>query len=640
MIDAGNTLLAQNYTPVGDLSVVAVCFVMLWLIFFSYIRKTQAFRVFLSIILLLIVSALLNVTRFQLSASHASAVSVAALSCLFRASLFLVFFLFTGYIAEVTHLEKKRKIRVLAGTGAVFVTVVLVDVLTSFPIRNGTESSGTEGGSSPLFLIGYLLFALTDIILLVTVHRRLYKRVMWGFYSSIAMSFGILLAQRLFGRTSSFTVVTFLFPVLAMFYIMHSNPYDADLGTVGNSVLSDIIREDVDKKKHFVFMSLFLPYFAAEGKVLPETVQVLIRKFSVDFFRGAVLLHAENGHLLLVFRKTRNPDFEHRIQQTLSAFSQYYRVFRYDYKIVIGESVEQISRKNEYISFIRSIHRRMETNSVHRVSPDDIGNFDRNELILRELQDIDRKKDLNDERVQVYCQPVYNLETERYDTAEALMRLQLDELGLVTPDRFIFLAEENGCIHTLTEIILHKTCEEIRRLINAGFDIGRVSVNVSTLELKGEHFSRDISTIIAGSGIPGEKIAIELTESRNESDFNLMKDKMAELQAQGIKFYLDDFGTGYSNMERIIELPFDIIKFDRSLVTASGTNKRSEKIVSNMANLFRDLNYSVLYEGVETDTDESICREMSASYLQGFKYSRPVPISDLRRFVSRKNKAG
>ena len=135
-------------------------------------------------------------------------------------------------------------------------------------------------------------------------------------------------------------------------------------------------------------------------------------------------------------------------------------------------------------------------------------------------------------------------------------------------------------------------------------------------------------------------MAIELTESQNESEFDVMKAKISELKESGIKFYLDDFGTGYSNMERIIELPFDIIKFDRSLVTASSNDERSEKIVHNMANLFNDLHYSVLYEGIETESDEDRCKEMAASYLQGFKFSKPIPIADLRRFVEQKKNAG
>jgi EAL domain-containing protein (putative c-di-GMP-specific phosphodiesterase class I) len=114
----------------------------------------------------------------------------------------------------------------------------------------------------------------------------------------------------------------------------------------------------------------------------------------------------------------------------------------------------------------------------------------------------------------------------------------------------------------------------------------------------------------------------------------LMKQRIGELKNQGIKIYLDDFGTGYSNMERIMALPFDTIKFDRSLVIASGKEERSRKIVSNLANLFAEMDYSVLYEGIETDADEEMCRGMSAAYLQGFMYSHPVPIMELTNYLS------
>ena len=200
------------------------------------------------------------------------------------------------------------------------------------------------------------------------------------------------------------------------------------------------------------------------------------------------------------------------------------------------------------------------------------------------------------------------------------------------PDQFP-LAESHGYIHVLTEIILHKTCKEIGRLTEEGYQIARISVNVSVLELKDDDFCGDINHIIQSNSIDGGKIAIELTESGSEADFILMKEKIEQLRGQGIQFYLDDFGTGYSNMERIMELPFDIIKFDRSLVIASGVGERSERIVENLAHMFRDMEYSVLYEGVEDEGDEARCRGMSASYLQGYKYSRPVPIERLRNFL-------
>ena len=113
----------------------------------------------------------------------------------------------------------------------------------------------------------------------------------------------------------------------------------------------------------------------------------------------------------------------------------------------------------------------------------------------------------------------------------------------------------------------------------------------------------------------------------------IMKEKIEMLHEHGIQFYLDDFGTGYSNMERIMEMPFDIIKFDRSMLIASGMDKRSERIVENLAHMFKDMDYSVLYEGVEDEEAEKRCKEMSASYLQGYKYSRPIPIENIRDFL-------
>ena len=168
--------------------------------------------------------------------------------------------------------------------------------------------------------------------------------------------------------------------------------------------------------------------------------------------------------------------------------------------------------------------------------------------------------------------------------------------------------------------------------MNEGFNFKRISVNVSALELKDESFCKDIIEIIKNNDIPGDKIAIELTESTSELDFDIMKKRINILKNEGIKFYLDDFGTGYSNMERIIELPFDIIKFDRSMVIASGVNDRSLSIVKNLARMFSDLEYSVLYEGIEDSKDEDRCVAMAAKYLQGYKYSRPILVDNLREF--------
>ena len=235
----------------------------------------------------------------------------------------------------------------------------------------------------------------------------------------------------------------------------------------------------------------------------------------------------------------------------------------------------------------------------------------------------------------VYCQPVYNVKENRYDTAEALMRLTLKDVGLVFPDQFIPLAEENNLIHTLSLIILNKTCKVLSELLEEGYIINRVSINFSMLEVREENFCNDILRVIENNDIPHERIAIELTESRNLEEFELVKTRIDTLKGYGIKFYLDDFGTGYSNIERIMELPFDIIKFDRSLVIEASKSENSEFMVNTFADMFYKLKYRVLYEGIENDSDEARCIRMRAQYLQGYKYSRPVPIGMLKNFLTK-----
>ena len=625
-----------SYYPVGDLVVVSICLVMVVLMLFSYNRKSRSFRIFLGIIGLLIVSAdtsvafnmLLHVGRFDLFPV------IHFLRCLYHAALFGIFLLYVVYTVEVCHLDRVKARPFLILAALIYGTVVAVDVITTLSAQSTRASEyGVTFQSRRIFMYGYIAFVVLISVLLAVVRGRMYRKVMMSFYGSMAISFAMLMLQQRHGQ-SSFTVASFLYPVIAMFYIMHANPYDARSGAMGVRSMEDMVRYNLQHNIDFMFMSLYMPGFDSEGQVLPEEVLAIVRNFSVKYFKGATLFKFGPGHLALMFPRGKNPDYERRIQRILADFQKQYEHFQYDYKIVIGNSIEEISRKNEYISFIRGVQRRVPMNTVYRISSEDVQRFRRYEQLQDQLADIYAGQDLNDERVLVYCQPVYNIHTGRYDTAEALMRLQLKDLGMVFPDRFIPVAEENGQIHALTMIILNKTCAAIKRLMDMGLYVARVSVNVSAIELKDEHFCEDVVGVIERSGIPGDKIAIELTESRTDSDFDQMKRRIEELRQHGIKFYLDDFGTGYSNMERIMELPFDIIKFDRSMVLASEASERSRTIVLSLANMFDGLNYSVLYEGVEKESDEQMCIGMSASYLQGYKYSRPLPIERLQEYFS------
>ncbi len=634
---ATSGLYFDDYSPVGDILVVALCAVMIILLAASYVNKTKAFRLFITMIVLLFMGAITDLIYHDayLRITNGNYTLIYVLRVFYHAFLFSLLFLFVLYVIELQRHVISVRVPVILLSSIIYLTVIGTDIITTI---NGTgfklKADGTEISGINIFLVGYLAFVVLLVILMIVFRNRLFKRVMVGFYGTMAMSFLVLYNQGRHGQ-SSFTAATFLFPMFAMLYFIHSTPYDVELGAIDAKALNDMVRYNYDRKSQLIFMSLYLPDFDSEGKTIPAEMQAVIRRFASSFFNGGILFQINNGHVILMAKKIYNPDYENKVNKLINAFYDEYERFKYDYKIVVGESIDEISRKNEYVSFINNIHRNMEMNSIHMVEYDDVTQFNRYEYILEELGDIYRRHDLRDSRVLAYCQPVFNIKKQKYDTAEALMRLKLPETGLVFPDQFIPLAEEHGYIHVLTEIILQKTCDEIRHLLSEGYEVKRISINVSTLELRDESFIDDIERIIKESGIPDNKVAIEITESQSESDFLIMKKTINALKDRGIKFYLDDFGTGYSNMERIMEIPFDIIKFDRSLVIASDSNEKSEKMVESLADMFSKLDYSVLYEGVENASDEERCIRMSASYLQGYKYSRPVPIIELQNFFSK-----
>ena len=457
-----------------------------------------------------------------------------------------------------------------------------------------------------------------------------------GVIATGAISVLILIIQQIFEQ-SSYTASAFLFPLIALIYFNHSNPYDLNMGTVGVGAFEELVAYSHLKKDELYFMSLYMHDFEGKGRKYPKEIQKTVRHFATSFFKHPTLFQISGGHMILVIRKKKDPDYINGGQRMLEEFHKVYPVYNIDYKIVFTDTNSKLSEYNDYIDYIKYLHEKMPENTVLITQNADMDDYGRYKYILSQLKDIDSKKDLDDERVLVYCQPVLNIRTNKYDTAEALMRLSLPDTGMVFPDQFIPVAEKFGYINTLTKIILSKTCKHVKKMVEDGYYVKRVSVNCSVQDLKSDDFCSTVENLIKSCGIPPRQIALEVTESQNEKDFEVVKKKIDELKISGIKFYLDDFGTGYSNFERIMELPFDIVKFDRSLVIASGNDERMKAMVSNLAKMFREVDYAVLYEGIENEYDEERCADMSASYLQGYKYSKPIPIERLCEYFEKES---
>lgn len=235
------------------------------------------------------------------------------------------------------------------------------------------------------------------------------------------------------------------------------------------------------------------------------------------------------------------------------------------------------------------------------------------------------RKCLEEDLFQVYFQPIYDGKTNSYRKAEALLRLPMNELGFLSPEEFIPIAEENGLIAPITYQVLDKTCHFLQQLLQQMPDFISASVNFSLLHFMQNDVEERILEIIDEHQIPYDKIRIEITESMLATDYETVANFMNHMRAHGIEFLMDDFGTGYSNISTVLSVPFHTIKVDKSLVWQAMEHPHAAIVVKKMSEAFNEIGYCVLAEGIETKEQVDFMKSCGCSYFQGYYYARPLP---------------
>ena len=174
---------------------------------------------------------------------------------------------------------------------------------------------------------------------------------------------------------STFTVSTFLYPLIAVMYLLHSNPYDAQLGANDLRGLNNLVHYISEQDQDYLFISLYMRELDENGKTMSDDMRSLIRQVAGSYFRRSALFQIGNGHMLLMIPKDKNPDWKDRLETVLDHFRVQYENFRYDYKMVIGHSNRELTRRNDYVGFIRSIHARIPENTIYEEQPEDLNMF-------------------------------------------------------------------------------------------------------------------------------------------------------------------------------------------------------------------------------------------------------------------------
>ena len=228
-----------------------------------------------------------------------------------------------------------------------------------------------------------------------------------------------------------------------------------------------------------------------------------------------------------------------------------------------------------------------------------------------------------------HYQPRVRVADGRMVSAEALVRWQHPSRGLVMPFHFIALAEESDLIEEIGLTVLDQSCAQLVRWRREGVPIERVSVNVSPRQLQSGRLLEQVRGVLDRHGLPPQALELEVTESLLVDDTQGVVYQLTELRRWGITIALDDFGTGYSSMATLRNLPIDVMKVDRAFVKDLGRDSGALAFTRAIITLAKTLGHHVVAEGVETEDQAALLRELGCDELQGYLYSRPVPADQL-----------
>jgi diguanylate cyclase (GGDEF)-like protein len=246
-------------------------------------------------------------------------------------------------------------------------------------------------------------------------------------------------------------------------------------------------------------------------------------------------------------------------------------------------------------------------------------------------------KALDNHEFELYYQPKIHIETGVLTGLEALIRWRHPEKGWITPIDFIPIAEDTGLINPIGEWVLRTACAQNKAWQDAGYPSVSVSVNLSVRQMKEQSLVHLITQVLRETGLDPQYLELEITENISMHNMNDVLSTLHEIKRLGVKIAMDDFGTGYSSLSYLKKFPIDHLKIDQSFIRDIQLNQEDHSIVKAIIAMAHSLGMIVIAEGVETEAQSALLREMKCNEIQGYFISKPFPPENFSLFLAARN---
>lgn len=546
-------------------------------------------------------------------------------------------FLYVFYLYGAQTRFSKRQVALAA---IPFFVAAIGSAITSIEYivdENGAYSSG------PAVL---LLYASIFIYVLLTF-VLLFKKNKRHFHSDVAedirkarftvtVGLGIWIVVAMLQFISKYWLISSIGNCLMLLYIYlnFENPKrfaDEETDTLNRQAYHIMVPEMLARKKTFWLVNFTIDDNEQIAKSMGyDQMKVILRK-AADMLKNVVpksrFFHSRSNTLSVFI--TDREQLDALLKRAGSAnFEVAYGsgTFRPQYHISVLECPKYGATPDEIydtVDFLYTQHHHHENGKVFWINEDTLKDKDYRKQVLAVLTKAVQNKAFN-----VVYQPIWSAPDGRFSSAEALVRLQdCGDLGFISPEVFIPLAEEQGMIDEIGNIVFEKVCSFAaeNRLWEKG--VSYIEVNLSGMQSVDPSLPAQLSSVMQKYGIEPKFINLEITETASIDGGELLDANMKRLRSLGCHFSMDDFGTGYSNLSQMAKVHFELVKLDKSLIwPAFGENPEEPMVILNSCiAMILQLGAHIVAEGVETREQADFLIQRGVAHLQGYYYSRPIP---------------
>ncbi len=491
-------------------------------------------------------------------------------------------------------------------------------------------------GSVPLIMQLYIVYY---AVLVAVIIIRCRKAIGFGKITYILNCFAFLfcanLIQMIFPEQRIFSFIMALCVICMIYSVTRPDESFDETNALYRDILLDEVAADYNSRSpFFIFFIRLHDYKILTDSLGQDSVNEMLSdviSFLTVFARGTNVFRVDDNVLAVKMKVMEEEQTENMIKAIAQRFKQAWK--NGTMKAILSASFvkakcpEDVPTYEDFVHLI-SVVGRKEGIIDHVYDADEFIGEDYEKEIIEAI-----KRGLENDKFQVYYQPIFSTKEKRIVAAEALVRLNDDKLGFISPEIMVPLAEREGYILEIGKKVFTEVCRFFMEENLTDLGIEYIEVNLSVKQCMHHKLAENFLEIMKEYGLTSSQINFEITESSAMVSNAAVISNINYFEENGVSLSLDDYGTGYSNVSYLYQMPFRILKIDKSILWSSEKNKKADFTLRSIFDMTNKLGLHVVVEGVETEAQIIKLLTLGCDYFQGYYFSKPIPGKDYIRYL-------